>query len=169
MSDVFTKAKRSAVMSRIRSRGNKDTELALAKLFRRNKITGWRRQILIRTSPAMAAVAAPQRGEGGKRAADTSHVTRHASLTVRPDFIFPKVRLALFVDGCFWHGCPRHGTQPKGNAVFWRNKISRNQARDRLVTRTLRRAGWRVLRIWEHELTRKNEPRLLRRIQRAIT
>lgn len=135
MSDVFSKAKRSAVMSRIRSHGNKDTELALSKLFRRNKITGWR---------------------------------RNQKLFGKPDFIFPKLKCALFVDGCFWHGCPRHGTQPKGNAAFWRNKISRNQTRDRLVTRTLRRAGWRVLRIWEHELTRKNEPRLLRRIQRAL-
>ena len=59
------------------------------------------------------------------------------------------------MDGCFWHGCPQHGTQPKGNAAFWRRKIARNQVRDRLVTRTLRSANWRVLRIWEHELARK--------------
>jgi len=83
---------------------------------------------------------------------------------VWPDFVFPKPKLALFVDGCFWHGCPKHGTQPKGNAAFWRKKISGNQARDRLVTWTLRKAGWRVFRIWEHELARKNESRLLKRI-----
>ncbi len=87
---------------------------------------------------------------------------------VRPDFVFPKSRTAVFVDGCFWHGCPKHGTQPKGNRAFWKNKFARNIARDLLVTRTLRRAGWRVLRIWEHELARKNEIRLLRRIQRAL-
>jgi DNA mismatch endonuclease (patch repair protein) len=72
------------------------------------------------------------------------------------------------VDGCFWHGCPRHGIQPKGNRAFWKNKFARNIARDVLVTRTLRRAGWRVLRIWEHELAKKNEARLLSRIQRIF-
>jgi DNA mismatch endonuclease (patch repair protein) len=153
MADIFTKAKRSEVMSRVRSRGNKDTEIALAKLFRRNKITGWRRQVQISTSPRPS----PQRGEGVK---------------VRPDFIFPKIRLALFVDGCFWHGCPKHGTQPKGNRAFWKNKFARNKARDVLVTRTLRSAKWRVLRIWEHDLhratKRKNELRLVKRIQRFL-
>lgn len=131
MADVFSKSKRSEVMSRIRSRGNQATELALAKLFRRHKITGWR---------------------------------RNQKVFGKPDFIFPKHKLAVFVDGCFWHGCPKHGTQPKGNAAFWRKKISRNQIRDRLVTRTLRKAGWRVIRIWEHELTRKHQTRRLRRI-----
>ena len=83
----------------------------------------------------------------------------------KPDFVFRSRRLAVFVDGCFWHGCPRHGSQPKGNAAFWRAKLARNRARDRLVTRTLRRTGWRVLRIWEHELARKREARLLRRLE----
>jgi DNA mismatch endonuclease (patch repair protein) len=135
MSDIFTKAKRSEVMSLIRGRGNKVTELALAKLFRRNKITGWR---------------------------------RNQKIFGKPDFIFPKLKLAIFVDGCFWHGCPKHGTQPKGNRAFWKNKFARNKARDVFVTRTLRLAKWRVLRIWEHELSLKNEIRLFRRIQRAL-
>ena len=92
---------------------------------------------------------------------------------VRPDFVFRSVRLALFVDGCFWHGCPKHGTKPKGNAAFWRNKFARNKQRDARVTRTLRSANWRVLRIWEHDLHRaakdtRNEARWLRRIQRAL-
>jgi DNA mismatch endonuclease (patch repair protein) len=140
MPDIFTKAKRSEVMSLIRGRGNKDTEVALAKLFRRNKITGWR---------------------------------RNQKIFGKPDFIFPKLKLAIFVDGCFWHGCPKHGTQPKGNRAFWKNKFARNKARDVLVTRTLRSAKWRVLRIWEHDLHRaakkpENEARLVRRIQRAL-
>jgi DNA mismatch endonuclease (patch repair protein) len=134
--DVFNKKKRSEVMSRIRSRGNKNTELALAKLFRRNKIIGWR---------------------------------RNQKIFGKPDFVFPKIRLALFVDGCFWHVCPKHGTQPKGNRAFWKNKFARNKARDVLVTRALRRANWRVLRMWEHELAKKNEARLLRRIQRITS
>jgi DNA mismatch endonuclease (patch repair protein) len=81
----------------------------------------------------------------------------------KPDFVFRSHRLAVFVDGCFWHGCPQHGTKPRNNAAFWRKKLAANQIRDRLVTRTLRQAGWRVLRIWEHELTKKHERRLVAR------
>jgi DNA mismatch endonuclease (patch repair protein) len=81
------------------------------------------------------------------------------------------------VDGCFWHACPMHATWPANRAAWWRRKIKGNQARDRLVNRALRRAGWRVIRIWEHEFPRlkaegkrlKGEPnRLVHRIQRAL-
>ena len=119
MSDVFTKAKRSEVMSRIRGRGNKETELALAKLFRAHGITGWR---------------------------------RHQSLFGKPDFTFRKQRVVVFVDGCFWHGCPTHSNMPVNNRLFWEKKLGANKLRDRLVTATLREQGWLVLRIWEHEL-----------------
>jgi len=68
------------------------------------------------------------------------------------------VRLALFVDGCFWHGCPKHATKPKNNASFWRKKLAGNKRRDELVTRTLRRAGWKVVRIWECALQRAIKP-----------
>jgi DNA mismatch endonuclease (patch repair protein) len=84
----------------------------------------------------------------------------------KPDFVFPLLRLAVFVDGCFWHGCPLHATQPKQNARFWREKIARNRTRDRLVGRTLQAKGWRVLRIWDHELARRNEGRLFARLRR---
>jgi len=161
MSDIFSKAKRSEVMSRVRSRGNKDTEVALAKLFRRNKITGWRRQVNL-------TVGRRRRKETHSFEKNLVRVSSPRLLRVRPDFIFQKIRLALFVDGCFWHGCPQHGTQPKGNRAFWKNKFARNKARNLLVTRTLRSAKWRVLRIWEHELARKNEARLLKRIQQAL-
>ncbi len=171
MSDVFTKAKRSEVMSRIRSRGNKDTEVALVKLFRRNRITGWRRQVQLRVGklrverrkrstsprPSPQKNVFPRQPSPGFATLSRFHrrgTRRGEGVRVRPDFIFPKVRLALFVDGCFWHGCPKHGTQPKGNRAFWKNKFVRNKARDVLVTRVLRRAGWRVLRIWEHDLHR---------------
>jgi DNA mismatch endonuclease (patch repair protein) len=93
---------------------------------------------------------------------------RHQTVFGKPDFVFPKLRLAVFVDGCFWHGCPKHCNQPANNRAFWRRKLAANKARDRLVTRALRRAGWRVLRIWEHELTRKSEARLVSRILRAL-
>jgi DNA mismatch endonuclease (patch repair protein) len=69
-----------------------------------------------------------------------------------PDFWFPDCRVAVFVDGCFWHGCRRCGHYPKSNAVFWRLKIDGNRLRDRRVTRILRGDGVRVVRIWEHEV-----------------
>jgi len=124
MPDVFTKAKRSQVMSRIRGRGNKETELALAKLLRVARITGWR---------------------------------RHAALLGRPDFTFRKERLVIFVDGCFWHCCPKHSNIPANNREFWERKLAANKIRDRVVTRILRQRGWRVLRIWEHDLIRKKQ------------
>ena len=120
MADIFTKAKRSEVMSRVRSRGNRSTELRLIAIFRSHGISGWR---------------------------------RNRPVFGRPDFVFPVERVAVFVDGCFWHGCPRHYTAPAGHAAFWRKKLVANRTRDRLVTRTLTRAGWKVLRIWEHALT----------------
>ncbi|MCW5553337.1 MAG: very short patch repair endonuclease [Verrucomicrobiae bacterium] len=166
MPDVFTKAKRSEVMSRIRSRGNRDTELALAKLFRAHRITGWRRQRILnfRSSQrqlAHASVRAVQARDGVR--ADSRRL-----LQVQVDFVFPKLELAIFVDGCFWHGCPKHATWPANRAAWWRKKILGNQARDALVTRTLRRAGWRVLRVWEHELAKKTERKLIIRIQRVF-
>lgn len=94
---------------------------------------------------------------------------RHQPIFGKPDFIFPALKLAVFVDGCFWHGCPQHGTKPKNNAAFWSAKIAANRARDTCVTRTLRRSGWRVLRLWEHELRPKNARRLLARLRRYFT
>jgi DNA mismatch endonuclease (patch repair protein) len=77
---------------------------------------------------------------------------RHPKLPGKPDFVFPKVRLAVFVDGCFWHGCRRHLRLPSAHGGYWKNKISRNIRRDREVVRRLNEAGWRVIRIWEHAL-----------------
>lgn len=85
---------------------------------------------------------------------------------VRPDFVFRKLRLAVFVDGCFWHGCPLHGAHPKNNEEFWKKKLDANHKRDLKVTRTLRQNNWRVLRIWEHELTPKNRKRLISRLRK---
>src|ERR1700722_5078463 len=86
----------------------------------------------------------------------------------KPDFLFPNNRLAVFVDGCFWHGCPRHASQPATNRSFWCAKLARNKARDRLVTRTLKLNGWRVLRIWQHDLKRRNQASAVRRIREAL-
>jgi DNA mismatch endonuclease, patch repair protein len=135
MVDVFSKRKRSDVMSRIRSQGNRDTELALIRLFRTHGITGWRRQ---------------------------------RPLAGKPDFVFPAKRLAIFVDGCFWHGCEAHSKPPKSNCEYWSQKLLRNQQRDRIVNAALRNGGWRVLRLWEHDLARRNENHCLRRILSAL-
>ena len=135
MPDVFTKAKRSEVMSLIRSRGNKATELRLIALMREHGITGWRRT---------------------------------ARVFGKPDFVFRAARLAVFVDGCFWHGCPRHATMPANNRAFWKAKFARNAARDREVSRALRTAGWRVIRVWECALARRRQLATMRRIARAL-
>lgn len=166
MPDVFTRAKRSQVMSLIRGRGNKDTELALMTIFRGRRITGWRRHVPLSlkvpdSGPKVRSVRSnspqptAQRGEQRK-------------LRVRPDFVFPKLKLAVFVDGCFWHGCPFHSTKPRKNAAFWRKKLTANKTRDRLVTRSLRATGWRVLRVWEHELSFKQRCRFIKRMERTL-
>lgn len=69
-----------------------------------------------------------------------------------PDVVLRRFGLAIFIDGCFWHGCPRHGTVPKTNTDFWTAKILRNQSRDKEVDRALRKRGWKVLRVWEHDV-----------------
>lgn len=71
----------------------------------------------------------------------------------RADIAFPRKRVAVFVDGCFWHGCPDHATWPKENASWWREKIEANVRRDRDTDARLSSAGWTVIRIWEHEDT----------------
>jgi DNA mismatch endonuclease, patch repair protein len=165
--DVFTKSKRSEVMSRIRSRGNKATELALMRLFRMERITGWRRHLAIRCNSEHRRRELGGAAAGGKCLNFKTRPSA-AQRRVRPDFVFAKRRVAVFVDGCFWHGCPQHATHPRGNAGFWKDKLGRNRWRDLEVNATLRRTGWRVLRIWEHELTRRNEARLLGRIRRSL-
>ncbi|MBA3353010.1 MAG: DNA mismatch endonuclease Vsr [Blastocatellia bacterium] len=119
MTDIFTRAKRSAVMAKIKSRGNKATEVRLARILREYGVKGWRRNY-------------PLQG--------------------RPDFAFASARVAIFVDGCFWHSCPKHGHRPASNQNYWTPKLARNQRRDRRVSRQLRASGWRVLRVWEHQL-----------------
>ena len=106
-------------MSRIKGKGNKDTELVMIQILRKNHISGWR---------------------------------RNQALLGKPDFVFPKQKIALFVDGCFWHGCPKHSNMPKNNREFWAKKLQANKDRDKFVNRELCRLGWRVIRVWEHEL-----------------
>ena len=80
---------------------------------------------------------------------------RNQKLIGKPDFVFRRMRLALFVDGCFWHGCPKHGRKPDSNSHYWLTKLERNKVRDKKVSHELRKTGWRVLRLWEHELAKE--------------
>jgi DNA mismatch endonuclease, patch repair protein len=72
-------------------------------------------------------------------------------LRCRADLLFPRRRVAVFVDGCFWHRCPIHASDPKANAAYWSAKFERNVARDRAIDAALSKAGWTVVRVWEHE------------------
>lgn len=83
----------------------------------------------------------------------------------RADIVFPTERVAVFVDGCFWHGCPEHYVAPKANARFWRNKVQANRARDRDTDRRLRDLDWAVVRVWEHEAV---DNRLVAAIRRLV-
>jgi DNA mismatch endonuclease, patch repair protein len=74
-----------------------------------------------------------------------------AGRSPRPDVVFTKQRVAVFIDGCFWHGCPQHAQRPKQNSVYWEPKISRNIERDLEQAARLEAAGWTVIRVWEHE------------------
>lgn len=133
MSDTFTPEKRSEIMARVRSSGNKSTELRLISLMRRAGIRGWR---------------------------------RNYPLLGKPDFVFPALRLAVFVDGCFWHGCPRCYRRPHSRRAYWDAKVRNNRRRDARLRQALRRRGWHVMRIWEHEL--KDESRLTSRLARML-
>lgn len=88
-----------------------------------------------------------------------------SGLRTKADVVFPRARVAVFVDGCFWHGCPLHGIVPKANADYWKAKLARNQERDEEVTRALRTDGWTVIRLWEHEPLTES----VRQVSEALT
>lgn len=96
------------------------------------------------------------------------HYELHPKLCgLRPDFVLPEERVVVFVDGCFWHGCPHHRPLPKSNRDFWLAKVRGNRRRDRRNTRTLKTAGWTVVRIWEHTVVR-TPGRALASVRRAM-
>jgi DNA mismatch endonuclease (patch repair protein) len=93
----------------------------------------------------------------------------HMRLPGRPDICFARVRLAVFVDGCFWHQCPIHYTAPVRNAQFWAEKIASNVRRDKDAQQALERLGWKVLRLWEHEIHSDLEAVIQRVTHEAIS
>ena len=114
---------RARTMQSIRGRGNRSTELRMARDLRRAHLRGWR---------------------------------RHVALPGTPDFVWSQKRFVVFVDGCFWHGCPRCYRAPRHNASFWRDKVHGNRARDRRVVRELEADGWRVVRVWECKVGKRS-------------
>ena len=132
MADIFNNEKRSEIMSKVRSKNNKSTELALIKFFKENNITGWK---------------------------------RNYSVKGHPDFVFLDKKIAVFVDGCFWHGHDCRNTRPSDNQEYWSKKRERNKKHDMEVTAMFESRGWKVLRIWECELKKKNEAVLLTKLQ----
>jgi DNA mismatch endonuclease (patch repair protein) len=116
MPDSVDKATRSRIMASIKSKGNRSTEIKMARLLRRNRLSGWR---------------------------------RHYTIVGKPDFAWTREKVALFVDGCFWHGCPYCYRPSKSHKAFWEGKVKYNKTHDLKVSRELRASGWRVIRIWE--------------------
>jgi DNA mismatch endonuclease (patch repair protein) len=131
VTDVFSKRKRSKIMSRIRSSGTKP-EVAFRKLVR--ELSGRRLRLNVPSLPGS------------------------------PDVVVYSLRLALFIDGCFWHCCPLHGSKPKSNVAFWKDKLRKNVLRDRRTRRELRCLGWTVWVLWEHDL----RPRAVVRTRRNL-
>jgi DNA mismatch endonuclease (patch repair protein) len=86
----------------------------------------------------------------------------------RPDIVFTRARVAVFVDGCFWHCCPEHGRQPGVNGTYWGPKLERNVTRDRAADASLEAAGWTVIRIWEHEAPEEAVERILAAVEAAV-
>lgn len=127
MVDTFSKAKRSEIMSAVKSKGNKSTEIKLIEIFKEHHIKGWR---------------------------------RNYKLLGKPDFVFPRLRVVVFADGCFWHGHNCRNVKPANNAEYWQRKIQRNVERDERISKELERRNWRVIRIWECEIHKKNVEKL---------
>lgn len=93
------------------------------------------------------------------------------ALPGRPDLVFTRARIAVFIDGCYWHGCPVHATRPKTNAAWWAAKLDRNIERDCEVNAALRAEGWQVIRVWAHELLpgkQQNVARVVARVKRVL-
>lgn len=131
MADIFTKQKRSDIMSKVHNKGNKTTEMRLIQIFRKHKIIGW---------------------------------SRNYNVKGHPDFVFRSKKLAIFVDGCFWHGHNCRNVNPVSNNEYWSKKREKNIKHDHEVTLYFLKRGWTVLRIWECELKKKNEERVVSKI-----
>ena len=136
MADVFSQSQRSEVMKRVKSNGNKSTEIQLIEYFHLHHITGWR---------------------------------RHYNVKGHPDFVFLNKRIAVFVDGCFWHGHDCRHTRPDTNKEYWEKKRKKNIEHDKEITALFERRGWVVIRIWECELKKKNQGLLEKKLSKILS
>lgn len=118
-------------MQKVKSCGNKSTEIKLIHVFEENGIKGWKRNYQVKG---------------------------------HPDFIFPKCKIVVFVDGCFWHGHDCRNTRPSDNQEYWNRKRERNIQHDLEVTEMFEKRGWTVIRIWECELKKKNTDVLMKKL-----
>ena len=123
-------------MQKVKSRGNKSTELKLILVFRENNISGWRRNYKVKG---------------------------------HPDFVFLEKKIAIFVDGCFWHGHDCRNTTPSDNKEYWDRKRQRNIQHDKEVTAIFEARGWTVIRIWECELKKKNAEILMKKLEPLLS
>ena len=123
MTDTFSKKERTAIMQKVKSKGNKSTEHKLIEIFKHQDITGWKRNY-----PVIG----------------------------KPDFVFLDKRIAIFTDGCFWHGHNCRNITPKQNQTYWDKKRQRNIQRDKNITQYFENRGWAVLRFWECEIKKGN-------------
>ena len=137
MADVFNVKKRSEIMSHIRSKNTK-LESDFLKLLKKSL-----------------------RGSGCRCQ------KHYAGLKGKPDVAFPTKKVAVFIDGCFWHGCRLHSRTPLSNVYYWKDKLTRNMARDKEVTKLAKRAGWKVVRLWEHQI-KKNPGLALHKIEKEL-
>ena len=96
------------------------------------------------------------------------HARPLETLRREADLVFRGARVAVFVDGCFWHGCPEHRTHPKRNAVFWSEKIEKNRRRDAETDELLSEAGWSSIRVWEHETTDEAVAKIAQALKRRV-
>lgn len=132
MTDIFSKKKRSQIMSAVK---NKDSKIEVE--FRKNL---WEAGLRYRKNP---------RGYFGK-----------------PDIVLNSRKVVIFVDSCFWHGCKKHCRIPNIRKKYWAGKIARNEARDKEVSRHYKRKGWRIFRIWEHEINKIQNSNMINKILR---
>lgn len=122
MVDIFSKKKRSEIMSKIRSKDSK-IEVEFRKAL-------WKKGFRYRKNP-----------------------TKYFG---KPDLVLPKYKTVIFIDSCFWHGCKKHGTIPATRKKFWTEKIKKNRQRDKDVNNHYKKESWKVIRIWEHDLKKKD-------------
>ncbi len=93
---------------------------------------------------------------------------RNFKLPGKPDFAYPKLRIAIFVDGCFWHGCKKHCRLPSSNQEYWIEKIERNKTRDKNISKKINLLGWQVIRIWEHEIGTSQMMRKISKVAKLL-